>query len=309
MPPTTTPTRERVPGRLPYVTGVAGALLIAFSAVFVRLSGASPSTAATFRCAYALPLLALLAVRERRRHGARRRPERVLALLAGVCFAADLTLFHHTIGLVGAGLATVLANTQVVLVALLGWALLGERPQGRVLVAVPIVMSGVVLISGVVGSAAYGRDPTLGVALGLLTGLAYAGFVLLLRQSNTDDRRPSGPLFDATLAGAVVAALGGLVAGDLVLTPGWPAHGWLALLALTAQVLAWLLISVSLPRLPAVVTSLLLLLQPVGAVLLGVALLGEAPSPAQSAGVVVVVAGIACATLGPTRRPDRPFPS
>ncbi|MBW3603210.1 MAG: DMT family transporter [Actinobacteria bacterium] len=115
--------------------------------------------------------------------------------------------------------------------------------------------------------------------------------------ANTDERRPAGPLFDATFAGAVVAAGGGLAAGDLVLPPAWPAHGWLVLLALTAQVLAWLLLSVSLPRLPAVVTSLLLLLQPVGAVLLGAVLLGEAPSPAQLAGVVVVVAGIAWATL------------
>lgn len=297
MPSTTRPTRDPAPGGLPYLTGVAGALLIAFSAVFVRLSGASPSTAATYRCAYALPLLGLLAVRERRRHGPRGRADRRLALLAGVCFAADLTLFHHTIGAVGAGLATVLVNTQVVLVALLGWALLGERPPGRALGAVPIVLAGVVLISGVGGADAYGRDPALGVALGLLAGLAYAGFVLLLRQSNTDERRPAGPLFDATFAGAVVAAGGGLAAGDLVLPPAWPAHGWLVLLALTAQVLAWLLISVSLPRLPAVVTSLLLLLQPVGAVLLGAVLLGEAPSPAQLAGVVVVVAGIAWATL------------
>jgi len=50
-------------GRLPYVTGVAGALLIAFSAVFVRLSGVTPSTAAVYRCAYAVPALALLAWR------------------------------------------------------------------------------------------------------------------------------------------------------------------------------------------------------------------------------------------------------
>ncbi|MDP8977065.1 MAG: EamA/RhaT family transporter, partial [Actinomycetota bacterium] len=63
MPPTTTPARDRAPGGLPYLTGVLGALLIAFSGILVRLSGASPSTAATFRCAYALPLLGALAVR------------------------------------------------------------------------------------------------------------------------------------------------------------------------------------------------------------------------------------------------------
>ena len=40
---------------------VAGALTIAFSAILVKQSGASPSTAAIFRCAYAVPVLALLA--------------------------------------------------------------------------------------------------------------------------------------------------------------------------------------------------------------------------------------------------------
>ena len=70
-------------------------------------------------------------------------------------------------------------------------------------------------------------------------------------------------------------------------------------LALSSQVLGWLLISVSLPRLPAVVTSILLMLQPVGAVILGAVLLSEAPSAVQLRGVAVVVAGVAVATIKP----------
>ena len=45
-------------------------------------------------------------------------------------FAADLILWHHSIADVGAGLATVLANIQVVLVPLVAWAVLAERPRG-----------------------------------------------------------------------------------------------------------------------------------------------------------------------------------
>ena len=48
---------------------------------------------------------------------------------AGVLFAADLTFWHHSIEAVGAGLATVLGNIQVVLVGLLAWVVLGERPE------------------------------------------------------------------------------------------------------------------------------------------------------------------------------------
>lgn len=284
------------------LAGALGAFVIAFSAILVRLSEAAPSTAAVYRCAYAVPLLALLAVRERRHHGPRTPRERALALVAGVFFAADLTFWHHSIAAVGAGLATVLGNVQVVLVGLIAWAALGERPEGRALVAVPVVLFGVVLISGVIGSAAYGDDPSLGVVMGLLTAVTYAVFIVVLRQAGSDTRRPAGPLLDATLVAAVVAAVAGLAVGDVEFTPAWPSHGWLLLLALTSQVLGWLLISLSLPRLPAVTTAIVLTLQPVGSVLLGVALLGEAPSPVQLLGVVVILAGVVGATAGPRRR-------
>src|SRR5215207_7938699 len=81
---------------------------------------------------------------------------------AGVMFAADLTLWHHSIEAVGAGLATVLGNVQVVLVALLAWLALGERPDNRALASIPVVFAGVILISGVIGSGAYGDDPLMG---------------------------------------------------------------------------------------------------------------------------------------------------
>jgi len=278
--------------------GVAGALTIAFSAILVRLADVSPVTAAVFRCAYALPPLALLALLERRRYGRRPPAQRALALGAGVFFIADLTLWHYSIAAVGAGLATVLGNLQVLFVALFAWLLLGERPAPRLLAAVPIVLVGVVLISGAIGAGAYGEDPALGVAFGILTGVTYAGFILVLRQGNEDIRRPAGPLFDATLVATLVGIPAGLLIGDLDLAPSWPAHAWLLTLALTSQVLGWMLISTSLPRLPAALTGVLLTLQPVGSVLLGVALLGEAPSGFQLAGVVVIVAAIALATTG-----------
>lgn len=285
--------------RRPLLAGMAGALLIAFSAIFVRLADVSPVTAAVFRCVYALPVLAVLATRERTRLGPRSRASRRYAALAGVCFAVDLVSWHYAIDAVGAGLATVLANTQVVVVGLAAWLLLGERPARRALLAVPIVLGGVVLISGVVGAGAFGDDPRAGVAFASVTAFAYAGFLLLLRQASageTGSARPAGPLCDATLVAAVVAALAGALTGRLDVEPTWPAHGWLILLALGSQVVAWLLITVSLPRLPALVTSVLLLLQPVGSVGLGIVLLAEAPSPLQLVGVAAVLVGVGLAT-------------
>jgi len=99
-----------------------------------------------------------------------------------------------------------------------------------------------------------------------------------------------------------VFELAGLIIGDVNLSPSWPSHAWLLVLALSSQVVGWLLISVSLPRLPAALTSVLLTIQPVGSVLLGVILLGEAPSALQLAGVVAIFAGI---VVGTARLPAR----
>ena len=284
----------------PGLAAVAGALTIAFSAILVKLSHSTPSTAAIFRCAYALPLLGAIALWEDRRFGPRARRDRLLAAAAGVFFAGDLIFWAHSIGDVGAGLATVLGNTQVVIIPFAAWALLGERIETRILVALPLVCSGVLLISGVLESGAYGEHPLRGVIYGLLTGLTYAGFILVLRHGSSDLRRPAGPLFDATLVAALVAIVAGLVVGDADLAPSWPSHGWLLTLALTSQVLGWLLIGVSLPRLPAALTSVTLTIQPVGSVILGVVLLSESPSMLQLAGVACIVAGLLSIAL---RRP------
>ena len=278
--------------RRPGVVAVAGALTIAFSAILVKLADVEPSTAAIFRCAYALPVLGLIAWLEDRRFGARPLRERRLAIPAGIFFAADLIFWHHAIGDVGAGLATVLGNLQVVVVPFAAWALLGERIEARILMALPLICSGVVLISGVLETGAYGDEPLRGVLFGILTGVSYAGFLLVLRRAGADLRRPAGPLFDATLVATVAAVIAGFAVGEADLVPTWPAHGWLVTLALTSQVLGWLLITVSLPRLPAALTSVTLTIQPVGSVLLGVILLGEEPSLLQLGGVACILAGL-----------------
>ena len=278
-----------------------GAVAIAFSSILVRLSHASPSTAAIFRCAYALPVLGLLAWIEDRRFGGRTWRERRTAIGAGVFFAADLILWHHSIGDIGAGLATVLANIQVVLVPLVAWMWLAEKPGRQVLAALPVALIGVVLISGVLEHGAYGHNPTRGAVYGLAAGIAYVGFLLLLRHGGADLRRPAGPLFDATATATVLCVLAGVIIGDADLAPDWPGAGWLLTLALTSQVVGWLLITISLPRLPAALTALLLTVQPVGSVALAALIFGETPTAVQLVGVMLVLVGLLVATA-PRRR-------
>ena len=291
-------------GRRPVLIALLGALCIAWSGPLVRLADVPPATAALWRCLLALPLLALLARREDRRLGPLPVRTRQLAVAAGALFSFDLVLWHHAIDAVGAGLATVLGNLQVLVVAAVAWWLLGERPHRGLVAAIPLLLLGVALVSGALGGETYGRDPRLGVLLGLATSVAYAGFLLVLRQGSKDLRRLAGPLVWATASAAACSAVLGLALGQLTL-PGWSALAWLGLLALTAQVVGWLLISSSLPRLPAAVTSVLLLAQPAGALAVSAVLLGEAPTPVQLAGTALILCGVVVSTA--TR--SRPAPA
>jgi drug/metabolite transporter (DMT)-like permease len=291
----------------PILAALCGALAISFSGILFRVAHVSPTTGALYRCVYALPALWALAFVEDRRYGRRPLKHRALAWLAGLFFAVDLVAWHQGIEEVGAGLATVLGNLQVVLVGLLAWAILREKPSTRSLVAIPVALFGVVLISGAFEHGAYGRNPGLGVAYGILTALAYSGFLLVLREGNRDLRRPAGPLFDATLVSALGVVVIGLIWGNLDWTPDWKAQGYLWLLALSSQALGWLLISITLPRLPAALTSVLLTFQPVLSVLFAWAILHESPSGLQLGGVSLVLFGLLIVSAG-RRQERRPEP-
>ncbi len=286
------------------MAALLGALCIAFSGVLYRYAAVTPSTGTVFRALFGLPLLALVAYLEHRRYGPL--PSRAvrLAAIAGIFFAGDLMFWHHAIEAVGAGLATVLGNLQVLVVGIVAWLFFGERPARSSLIAVPVVLTGVVLISGVIGSSAYGADPALGVVLGIATALCYSGYLLVIRHGGRDPRRPAGPVAIATVGTALVASLAGVAIGDLDPTPPPASLGWLALLGLTSQSIGYLCISISLPRLPAVLTSIILLVQPVLSVGLGVVLLDEHPSLAQFLGVALVIGGIAIATVPLARLRD-----
>jgi drug/metabolite transporter (DMT)-like permease len=284
----------------PRSAALAAALGLSFTAIFFALSDASPVTATVYRCAYALPILWWLARREDRAAGPRPWKARRWAALAGVFFAIDLVLFHQSILLMGAGLASVMSNLQVVVVLLAAWLLWGERPSARQAIGIPIALVGIVLISGILDASAFGSDPVTGSLLGILVAISYAAYLLLIRKGR-DLEHAAGPILDATLACALAALAAGAVSGELDLLPSLPGHVWLLLLALSAQVAGSVMIAVALPRLPAATTSLILLVQPVLAVFLAMLLLSEAPSPMQLLGVGLVVGGI---LLGSASRPS-----
>ena len=282
-------------GPPPVLLATLGAACISASAVLIKLADTGTASAAFYRSLLALPLLTVLAALEQRRRGPRSLRSRLGAMLAGVFLAIDLVLWNHAIADVGAGIATLLGNLQVVFVTVAAWLLFRERPGRGFFLALPVVLAGIVLVSGLADHA-QGLHSVAGIEYGLGTSIAYAAFLLILRQTSAAAPHVAAPLAEATLGATAGAAALGLVVGGWQLDIGWHAFGWLLLLALTSGTAGWLLITSSLPRLPASLSSLLLLLQPVVAILLAAVVLGEHPTPLQLAGAVLVCGGILAAT-------------
>jgi len=282
---------------------LAGAVAISFSPVFYVYSDTNPSTGAFFRMLYALPALALLAYLVRKAD-TRSSRTRWTAFGAGLILAPDMLSYHSSMIFIGIGIATLIGNSQVIIVTLASWKLFGEKPNPAILMSLPIVIIGLALISGFADPEPYGEDPVKGVVFGMMAAFFYSSFLILFRYSNRELAPSSSVQLDATVG----AALGLLVLGllplssiaiePLELQPTWPGHGWLILLALLCQVAGWLAIAHALPRLPAAHTSFAVLLQPVLTLVWGYVILHqEGHSQNQVIGVFLVLAAIITVTL------------
>ncbi|MFE6613326.1 DMT family transporter [Amycolatopsis sp. NPDC057786] len=278
------------------ITG--GAACTSVSAGFAKLSGATPGTTAFLRCAIALAVLVPLAVREWGRVGPR--PWRLVRfdLAAGVLLGVDYVFWVASIQDVGASIATVLINIQVVVFPLLTWLFLGSKPSGRFLALAPFMLIGVTMAAGVIGEAEPGTDPVGGIVFGTIAGIAYAGYLFFMRRGSGQGHAVF-PVCASTAAACLAAAVvGGLWTGiDLDLEPS--AWLWLIALALIGQVLAWLLIAGALSQVAPQVSAALLLLHPVLAVLFGVLALHERPTLTQLAGCLLVIVSVWAVSRAP----------
>jgi drug/metabolite transporter (DMT)-like permease len=274
------------------VPALLGAACISSSAIVVRLANVGAGTTAFYRCVLALPLLIVLAVWEQRRRGSRPLRSRLVAGVAGMFLGFDLVLWTHAIYDVGAGIATVLGNLQVLFVTLIAWLWLRERPRSEFLIALPVVLLGIVLLAGLTGSSSKAFHPMAGVLFGLGASMTYSVFILVLRTNTKELTHVAGPLAEATAGAALASLVLGLALGELRFSPPRHALEWLLVLALTSQTLGWLLITSSLPHLPAAISALLLLLQPAVSLILAAVVLSQRPTWLQLVGAVLVCGGV-----------------
>lgn len=292
-----------------HLIAVLGALCLSFSPIFARLAETQPSANAFFRTFYALPVLAVVHLFFRDRD---QRPAsaRGLAVAAGAFLGLDLVTWNTAMDKIGAALATLLANTQVIFVGLAAWVIYREKPHVRTFATVPVVLLGVGLVSGLGRNDSYGSDPLGGIGLGIFTAMAYSCFILGIRAANRGHLAPAvGPLLDATAGAAVASLLIGLASGRFEIPDSLGSHGWLLAQALAAQVVGWLLISHALPRLAGLEVALILLIQPALAVVWARLILDERLSWVQLTGVAVVLAGVTyLGVRGSVAAGREPFP-
>ncbi|MGW5879359.1 DMT family transporter [Nocardiopsis terrae] len=281
----------------PVVLAVAGSGCTSATGVFVKLSGANAGTAAFLRCALALFVLVPMAVAELRRVGPRALRLVGLDAAAGLLLGVDYVFWVASIQQVGAGMATVLLNVQVVVFPLLAWVFLGDRAPLRFVVAAPVMLAGLALAAGVTGPGGTagpdsGGGPWLGLAYGCAAGTAYAGYLFLSRLGGGRGHTATPVCVSTSTAAVAAGALGALWSGIDLASQDARAWLWLALLALTGQVLTWLLIGSALPRLAASTGAAVLVLPPVLAVAMGAVFLGERVTPGQLGGCALVVSAI-----------------
>ena len=279
-----------------------GAFLISFSGVFVKWADVSPMMAGFYRTFLGGLIILLILL-------LRRKPPRIrsgilwLGLLAGILFALDLVLWHTSIHFIGPGLATILANFQVFLLALYGVTVLGETLGWRLGISIFLAMVGLYLLAGVDWQQ-LGQTYQSGVMLGLVAAVCYAGYLLVLRRLQSGADAPS-PLVNLCIISLVTAGLLASITwsrGDSFAVPD--AQSWLALIAYAffSQVCGWWLITTGLPRVRTSLSGLLLLLQPSLAFLWDVLLFDPRVTVASIFGAAVALTAI---YLGITRRAEK----
>lgn len=296
------PSNDSPQGRHGVAYLLCGAAAISFSPVFVAVAAVGPTMAGFYRCLFGGLVLGVVVAVRRERLWAGTRPLG-LAVAAAVLFAVDIALWHRAIGYVGPGLATLLGNFQVFLLAAFGILLLKESADWRFLASVPLAVGGLFLLVGLEWSD-FDRDYRFGIFVGLSVAVAYAGYTLVLRRSQSIAHRlpPAANLMTVSFVVAAIMGPLGLAEGESFEIPD--GRSWAAMVAygVLCQALGWVLISKGLARVAASRAGLILLLQPALAFTWDVILFRRPTSAHDTIGVALTLAAIYLGTTAGTRR-------
>lgn len=275
---------------------LAGGCAIAFAPILVRLSDTGPVASAFWRTALAAPLLWAWVVHARSREGEREPIARGALVAAGIFFALDLGVWHWSIVYTSVANSTLLANLAPIFVTLAGWLFWRRSVTGVFLAGMVLAIAGMFVLVG--PNFAVGGTRLAGDALGALTAVFYAGYMLAIKAAR-DARASTARLMAWSTTITAIALLPVALGSPQPFLPAGPS-GWLVLLglAIISQVVGQGLIAYAFAHLPASLSSVSLLIQPVMATLFAWLLFHEAVGAAQFAGGAIVLAGIWLARRG-----------
>ena len=248
---------------------LAANVALAMGPWMVRVADSGPVSAAFWRLALALPVLALLARGTGQRLAGMPRRALLLVAIGAIAFAFDLASWHIGIERTRLGNATLFGNSGSIVLLFWGFAVGRILPRRLEVAAIALALGGAAILLG------RSLEISLGTLFGdlfcLAAGLFYAVYLLTLQ----DARRALGSWSLLTLVAlfaAPVLLVLALVRGE----PVWPTD-WtpLLVLAATSQIIGQGLMVYCLRHFPPLVIGLALLTQPAIAALYGYWRFGE----------------------------------
>lgn len=240
---------------------IFGACVLGLASTLVRLSEAGPAATGFWRVTLALPWLLLWAHRSAGSDIAR--PSR-LALFAGVMFGVDIAFWHYGVMNTSLANSNVLANLTPVVVTVIAWLFLNQKPRRLFLAALALAVAGAWILAqpaDTPSSNAATGNRALGDLLSAASCLWYAMYLLATGAARRSETTLKVMLW-STLAAAPTMLIIALLLGERVFPSG--VQGWIACVALgIVHVAGQGSIAWALGRLQAATASIVVLVQPV----------------------------------------------
>lgn len=265
------------------------------AARFAFNDGVDVATAVTLRSGGTALVVGLLVWQQRLSWAMNGHQRRVLALVS-LLVAVQSFSIYASVARLPVALALLAFNTWPMWTALWARVIYRRMPDRRTLVAMPVIMLGLTLALDVfgatsgLGAQAQWASIGAGVAFALLAAATF-GVVMVVTQHEIAS-------IDGRLRSAIIMAVVGVLAlvvalaqGGLQLPQSNP--GWWGLVMLTVLYgTAFTIMFTLLPRLGVVGSSPILNVEPVAAMVLAWALLGQRIAPVQVLGALIVVAAV-----------------
>ena len=305
-----------------------GTACLAFSAIWVKGANFEPATSVVLRCWLPIVLFLPFAWREYKKKGGLNKAGIIWSAIAGLILGIDFTAWNYSIFFVGAGIASVLLNLQVIILPLLAFFIDRERIPRSYWLVLPVMAVGIVAVGGVfdmimpgyeaaAGPAEVWGIPTavLGTVAGLVSGICYGTYLYTSRKATVvNPGKYVQPIFIVTIFQGIAPIIWMLIRGEgFNLTQGVLIDGQLPMenpeamagdpidamnwvnmimLAVLGQFIAWTFVQIGSSNMDATLSGGLLLLSPVSTIFIAAIIYGEIPTILQVLGVVLVLGAV-----------------